>query len=242
MLWLGAARYPERDAAFDLAPRDRRRASGAPLSHELAVTSERPSNAALEALADNHRRFLDFLESRTASRADAEDLLQAAFVRALEKGGDLRDGESAVAWIYRILRNALVDRHRADTARGRALETRAEELRDEVGEDAELTGEACRCVVGLLPTLKPEYEDLLRRVDLRGETVQGAARAVGITPNHAGVRLHRARKALLREVQRSCRTCATHGCLDCTCGPSGPGPDPGCNETGAGPSAEEPVD
>ena len=28
----------------------------------------------------------------------------------------------------------------------------------------------------------------------------------------------RARKALRSDLQRSCRTCADHGCLDCSCG------------------------
>ncbi len=186
------------------------------------MTSDSTPNAALQALVDNHRSFLDFLERRTGSRADAEDLLQGAFVRALEKGGDLRDGESAVAWIYRLLRNALVDRHRAEDARDRAIESKAKEGDGEGEEDVELQGEACRCVMGLLPTLKPEYAELLRRVDLDGAAVHGAAQAIGISPNNAGVRLHRARKALLREVQRSCRTCATHGCLDCSCGQPGP--------------------
>jgi len=186
------------------------------------VTSDSTPNAALQALVDNHRQFLDFLERRTGSRADAEDVLQGAFVRALEKGGDLRDEESAVAWIYRLLRNALVDRHRAEEARGHAIESRAKAGDGEEGEDVELRGEACRCVMGLLPTLKPEYAELLRRVDLEGEAVNGAAQALGVTPNNAGVRLHRARKALLREVERSCRTCATHGCLDCFCEQTGP--------------------
>lgn len=183
------------------------------------MTSDFTSNVALQALVDNHRRFLDFLERRTGSRADAEDVLQGAVVRALEKGADLRDEESAVAWIYRLLRNALVDRHRAEAARGRATESRANMGG---GDDVELQGEACRCVMGLLPTLKAEYAELIRRVDLDGEAVHGAARAIGITPGNAGVRLHRARRALLREVRRSCRTCATHGCLDCSCGQPGP--------------------
>lgn len=185
------------------------------------MTPDFASNVALQALVDNHRRFLDFLERRTGSRADAEDVLQGAFVRTLEKGGDLRDEESAVAWIYRLLRNALVDRHRAEAAQDRAVEFKAREGDDDDGKDVELQGEVCRCVLGLLPTLKPEYAELLKRVDLDGEAVHGAAQAIGITPNNAGVRLHRARKALLREVQRSCRTCAIHGCLDCSCGQPG---------------------
>ncbi len=181
------------------------------------MTAPLDSDAVAHVLVANHRRFLDFVERRTGSRADAEDVLQGAFVRALEKGNELRNGESVVAWFYRVLRNALIDRQRADAVRGRALESQASGDPDDVEDDPELRAEACRCVLDLLSTLKPEYADLLRRVELDGESVSGAAAAVGVTAGNAGVRLHRARKALAREVERTCRTCATHGCLDCTC-------------------------
>ena len=39
----------------------------------------------------------------------------------------------------------------------------------------------------------------------------------GITPNLAMVRLHRARRALRLRLEESCRACAAHGCLDCSC-------------------------
>lgn len=174
----------------------------------------------LQVLVANHRRFLEFLEQRTGSRADAEDLLQSAFVRALERGNSLRKGESAVAWFYRLLRNALVDRYRTDQTRGRVLGNLAQEAAGALGEEQDglLRQEACRCVIDLLPALKPEYADMLRRVDVESAPVNQAAEALGITAGNAAVRLHRARKALFREVQRSCRTCADHGCLDCTCG------------------------
>jgi len=181
--------------------------------------TEDPDPEVLATLVDNHRRFLEFLERRTGSRAEAEDLLQAAFVRTLERGGSIRSQESAVAWFYRLLRNALTDRHRAERARERRakLEPLEGDPPAEV-EDPDLRAEACRCVLDLLPTLKPEYARLLQRVDLEGEAVRDVAQALGITPNNAGVRLHRARKALWRQVMRSCRTCATHGCADCSCG------------------------
>ena len=183
------------------------------------MPSDSSGDSALQSLVLNHKRFLGFLEARTRSRGDAEDVLQSAFAKALEKEGDLRTGETAVAWFYRLLRNALVDRYRSEASHGPTLEPNAKGSIAET-EDAELRGEVCRCVMDLLPTLKVEYAELLRRVELEGEPVKDVAKAVGITPNNAGVRLHRARKALLREVQRSCRTCATHGCLDCTCGPA----------------------
>jgi RNA polymerase sigma-70 factor (ECF subfamily) len=170
----------------------------------------------VQALVDSHRHFLAFLERRVGSRAVAEELLQSAFVRTLEKADALRGEERAVAWFYRLLRNALVDHYRKQAAEGRALEREAREA-TEVGPDPELTQAICACVGELLPTLKPEYSELLRQVELEERSVPEAAAAVGITPNNAGVRLHRARQALKRQLERSCGTCATHGCLDCSC-------------------------
>jgi RNA polymerase sigma-70 factor (ECF subfamily) len=70
----------------------------------------------------------------------------------------------------------------------------------------------------LLETLRPEYADAVRRVDLDEISVQELAREAGITANNAAVRLHRARLALKRQLEKSCGTCVTHGCLDCACG------------------------
>lgn len=174
------------------------------------------SEPVVKALVDNHRHFLAFLERRVGSRAVAEELLQSAFARSLEKGGELRDEERAVAWFYRLLRNALVDHYRKQAAEGRALEREAREA-TEVGPDPELKQAVCACVGELLPTLKPEYSELLRQVELEERSVPEAAAAVGITANNAGVRLHRARQALKRQLEKSCGTCASHGCLDCSC-------------------------
>jgi len=80
-------------------------------------------------LVEYHRRFLNFLAARAGSREIAEDLLQAAFVRGLERGGELRDSESAVAWFYRLLCNALIDFYRHRAAERRALERQTGEGR-----------------------------------------------------------------------------------------------------------------
>ena len=75
----------------------------------------------------------------------------------------------------------------------------------------------CACVASLAETLKPEYAVALRRVEVDGATLRAFAEEQGIYANDAGVRLHRARLALRRQVARSCGTCATHGCVDCHC-------------------------
>jgi len=168
-------------------------------------------------LVQNHRAFLAFLEKRIGRRDVAEDLLQDAFARGLDKLPALGSEESAVAWFYRVLRNALVDHYRRGGASARALSILAREVEEHVEPDLDTRNAVCRCVALLADTLKPEYARALRRVDVDGLSVQDFAAEAGITANNAGVRLFRARAALRKGVVRSCGTCAEHGCLDCTC-------------------------
>jgi RNA polymerase sigma factor (sigma-70 family) len=177
-----------------------------------------PLSAAIaERLVSNHREFLGFLERRVGSRTEAEDILQEAFVKSVERGGSVRDGESVVAWFYRVLRNAVIDHHRRRGAAGRAIEAFARELDEAVEPAADVVANVCACVRSLSDTLKPEYGHALRRIDVEGMSVQGYAAEIGIEANNAAVRVHRAREALRKRVQASCGTCAEHGCLDCTC-------------------------
>ncbi|MBC7821509.1 MAG: sigma-70 family RNA polymerase sigma factor [Planctomycetaceae bacterium] len=180
------------------------------------------TDAVITTLLSNHRRFLNFLEARVGSRHDAEEILQNAFVRSLQKASEIRDSENAVAWFYRLLRNAVVDYHRSNSANRRSLETFARQLSasDEHADPA-VERVICECVGELVSVLNPEDADLITRVDLQGANVTSVADLLSITPGNARVRLHRARTALRHEVERTCRTCATHGCLDCTCNTKG---------------------
>ena len=178
----------------------------------------RIEDTVVERLLANHRRFLDFLTARVGKREDAEEILQDAFVRGIQKAGEIRDEENAVAWFYRLLRNAVIDHYRHIAAGRKALEVQARETPEvDPGVDAELERTVCECVNDLVPLLKPEYSDLIRRVDLEGANVTSVADEIGISAGNARVRLHRARASLRDELEKFCRTCATHGCIDCTC-------------------------
>jgi RNA polymerase sigma factor (sigma-70 family) len=195
------------------------------MSAELSADElpSHPPPEIVQVLVNNHRQFLTFLEKRLGSRALAEDILQDAFVRGMHKLDTLRSDESAIAWFYRLLRNAVIDhRRRAGTAE-RRLTVFGKEVEDRVEPDADLRGAICGCVAQLAGTLKEEYAEALRKVDVEEFAIKDFAAAAGITPNNASVRVSRAREALRKQVMRSCGTCAEHGCLDCTCesSPSG---------------------
>jgi RNA polymerase sigma factor (sigma-70 family) len=173
------------------------------------------SQPVIDLLVANHREFIRFVNRRIGNRALAEEIVQDAFVRSLDRGSEIRD--SVLGWFYRVLRNAVVDRQRRQAVANRRLDEFAAELesRGDGGED--LAGVVCRCVGQLAETLKPEYADALRRIEIEGVPVKDYADAAGISANNAGVRIFRARDALRKQVARSCGTCAEHGCLDCTC-------------------------
>ncbi len=171
----------------------------------------------MEVLASRKPQFLGFLQSRLGDEHLAEDVLQAAYLRATEKAGSIRTDESSVAWFYQLLRNALLDLQRA-RARGPVSEA-LEDVDDTelMVSPGQLRDAVCCCLEAVVDTLSPAHARMLRRVDLDGASVSAVAEEEQITPNNAGVRLHRARTALRDRLRRVCGACSRHGCLDCHC-------------------------
>lgn len=58
---------------------------------------ERSANPELiERVTAKRERFLGFLSTRVEDRATAEDILQIAYLRAIERSSEIRDEESTV--------------------------------------------------------------------------------------------------------------------------------------------------
>lgn len=177
--------------------------------------SEMPAtHAAVRRLMDDHDRFVAFVQARVGERAVAEDIVQDALVRGLDKLTGLRDEGAAVAWFFRVLRNAVIDRRRRDDVVRRRLDAFAAELAG----PAEAEGNVCKCVARLAGELRPDQAEALRRIEVDGVAVKDYAAEAGISRGNAAVRVFRAREALRVRVLRTCGACAANGCVDCSCG------------------------
>ena len=168
----------------------------------------------MDQLIASRREFVAFVARRVGDQALAEDIVQDAMAKSLERSGEVR--ESAVGWFYRVLRNAIIDRARRAAVAEKRLAAFAAEL-DATPSDDDMQRFACQCVLSLAKTLKPEYADAIEKVDLQRMPVKAYADALGISASNAGVRLFRARDALRKQVALVCGVCATHGCTDCGC-------------------------
>lgn len=179
------------------------------------MSSASSSPDVVSRLVSQRHEFLGFLERKLGSRATAEDILQEAFERSLDKVDQLEQEESARAWFYRVLRNAVIDHQRRAGVAQKRLDELAREL--EQAPEPELDAAVCQCVSGVAASLKPEYAEVLRAVEVEGIAVKDFAASSGITPNSAAVRVFRARQALKQQLKRCCGSCADNECRDCTC-------------------------
>ena len=195
-------------------PEDR---SGGDDGHNAAA---RAADAAVRrALVESRRQILSFLQRRLGSSEAAEDVLQAFMLRAIERSSQLRDVRAVRGWLSRILATTIVD-HQRRSARRRQREPvmNPNDLEAiEIEADEELDEAVCNCLYKLLPTLKPEYAEVIWRIDLLGEPRERVAASLGVTLNNVTVRLHRGRQALKRRLEEMCLNCPNHGFLDCRC-------------------------
>lgn len=152
-------------------------------------------------LVEYRQKFFHFFRRRLARPEDAEDALQDFCVKALRAANTLEDSQKVDAWLGRILRNTLTDHYRRRAARLNGETAFAREPRSENALGPEPEPIACGFIRDILPVLKPEYAEIIRRVDLEETSRQCVAAELGLTSNNVGVRLHRARRALRIEIE-----------------------------------------
>jgi RNA polymerase sigma factor (sigma-70 family) len=184
-----------------------------------SVAAKATDAAVRRALVESRQELLAFLRRRLDSREEAEELLQRFSLRALERASDLRDVRTVRGWLGRVLASTIVD-HQRRTTRGRRREVAMDQADIEnlaVEPDVELDGAVCNCLYKLLPTLKPDYAEVIWRADILGEPRDRIAASLGTTLNNVTVRIHRGRQALKKRLEEMCLTCPVHGFLDCRC-------------------------
>ncbi len=166
-----------------------------------------------DALRDHRAAFEGFVRARVRL-AHADDVLQLAALRAMERAESLEDPDRVVAWLYRIHRNIIIDVGR-QLSRERAAIDASAAVPEPVDEPS--ATDPCACSVTLAKRINPNYASILALVDSDGLQLREAAQALDVTVNNATVRLHRARQALRREMLEHCGVSSPQDCADCRC-------------------------
>ena len=171
------------------------------------------------ALSESRARMLGYVRTKVRDGDAAEDILQDSIIKAIRSAGSLRDEEKLVSWFYRILDNSITDYHRRRQFEQRTFTPATDD--DDAGSiEPEDFAAVCGCLRGLLGTMKPDYAELIEELELGEGDPEEVAQRLGITRNNLKVKRHRARTQLRERLEQTCRMCAKHGCLDCSCATS----------------------
>ena len=165
-------------------------------SPEDAVALKRISNGEMSALAplyDRHAEPLMRFAVRMCGRTDAEDLLQATFIKAAEIAAryDGR-GVSARAWLFGIMAKLAQDRRRSVARFARAAARFASGARDaDHPRPDERVG-----IEGALAKISPAKRTVLILAEIEGYTCEQIAAMLSVPVGTVWTRLHHGRREL----------------------------------------------
>lgn len=189
------------------------------------VSSDDSLDAVRASLASQRRQLLVMIRLQGGASLEAEEILQAASVKALSQARQLSNPAKADAWVRQVVRRQVIDEFR----RRRVASPVTLDGHDVA--DAPDDSIDCTCVFAQAKLLASSHSEILQRVVIDGVPVSRVAGELGISVNNAMVRLHRARAALKGRLEAHCGTTTARSCSEC-----------GCEERGCCPQADDPID
>jgi len=146
---------------------------------------------------ENYVAILGYV-SRRAQRDDVDDVVAETFGVAWRRVGDIPSGEAARLWLYATARRVLANHDRAARRRGR-LVARLGQLEQPDGREAADPDEKA---IAAFARLAPEQREVLALSVWEELSATEIGKVLGCSPTAVRIRLLRARRALVRELQR----------------------------------------
>jgi len=144
-------------------------------------------------------RLYNFACWLTQNRAEAEDLVQETFMKALKGFSSFRQGTNFRAWIYRILRNTFLTSQaglKASVSLDAEDDAPPEPSTTETPESVLLARIESETIQSALKELPVNYREIILLCDLEEMSYQEISLAIGIPIGTVMSRLSRARKAM----------------------------------------------
>jgi RNA polymerase sigma-70 factor (ECF subfamily) len=148
-------------------------------------------------------RLYGFALALTQDQDDSRDLVQECALRALAATRRPSDEPARRAWLFRILRNAFIDKYRR-----RGVEVGLDPVVETFAEDDDAGWGGDRRIIDVVTVriaiarLTTAQREIIALVDFTGLSYREAAEVLGVAEGTVMSRLARARKALLAVMER----------------------------------------
>ncbi|MDL4773199.1 MULTISPECIES: RNA polymerase sigma factor [Thermomonosporaceae] len=162
------------------------------------MADQAPDEKRFTAIYDDCRQRVWAYAVSRAGRQVADEVVSETFAVAWRRRRDVPD--PALPWLLGVARNVLRDDHKAETRRAAFTAELARWAPPPPGDVAEEVAERL-AVLRAMAALPEGDREILILVAWQGLTPRQAARVVGCSPAALRVRLHRARRRLVRAAE-----------------------------------------
>jgi RNA polymerase sigma-70 factor (ECF subfamily) len=162
------------------------------------------SGCVLRAWNTYQAELLGWLRRQLPDAPTARDVLQDTFVKALREGQGFCRLDDPRAWLFRVARNAVTDRHRLWRPH-ETIDDHADALAQSELPATEPLDALAGCLERVLAELPAEDAAVVRACDLDGQAQKDFALAHGLSLAATKSRLLRARRRLREQLTRACR-------------------------------------
>ncbi len=147
-------------------------------------------------------RLRQFVRSRIASAADADDVLQSVFLRIHTHLGNLRDVDRLESWVFQITRNTITDHFRK---RRHVLED-VDSLANnsDNSNDESVNAELAGCLDAMIERLPEHQRRALSMYELQRMSQKEIASRESISLSGVKSRIQRGRKSLEAMLKACC--------------------------------------
>ncbi|MCU0354712.1 MAG: RNA polymerase sigma factor [Cytophagales bacterium] len=135
----------------------------------------------------------------TKSRAEAEDVLQEAFIKIFEKIKEFRREAPLEAWLKRITVNTALNHNRTNLRMFPAVDT--DEVADSVEDNVSLAEMGFQDLLGMVQQLPPRYQVVFNLYAIEGYKHHEIADMLGINEGTSKSQFARARAALREMIE-----------------------------------------
>lgn len=177
--------------------------SGARHRHEDQRVTQSEHNDLKTDLIALLPRLRRFARSLTGNIAEADDLVQEACLKALDRAAQWDRDQPLDRWVFRILRNRWISEIRKRQVRQGQGQVPAEEAVELISRDTGEAATATRELGAHLSALPGDLPALLLAVGVEGYSYAEAAALFDIPVGTVMSRVHRARKLLAERLQEA---------------------------------------